>query len=640
MANENIIEKLDIEAPVLANAKEAIQELKELIEQAEQRTERYDLSWVGKARAYAEAGMPINKTLRPDLDESVNFNETENLFITGDNLDALKLLQESYLGQVDMIYIDPPYNTGKDFVYHDNFSKTMSDTIEDSKDAEGNRQYTVNSRDNGRYHSDWLSMMYPRLRIARNLLSDTGVIFISIDDNEQANLKLLCDEVFGEGNFVAEFVWVKKKKGSHLSKTIRSMTEYILCYTKCDDRLELYGEDAYSDKQQPLAKRTNAHKELKFKPYTVKTTLPNGIYKMGLYGEGTSSIDFKEFEVQESIVITELIAKGPFVWTQAKLDEEVINGTIVNLSSRFGFNVLRSDQTEKIKRPSTLIDAKVNVGTNEDAYEEIKKIFGCEGIMDYPKPVSLIKYLVNTITYFNKDAIILDFFAGSATTAHAVMKLNAEDGGNRKWILVQLDEETAENSEARKAGFQTIDAIARERIRRAAKSLCLSDESQNLPLFDGIAGQARNDTKDYGFRALKINTTNINAGIFKSPVDTTQGDLFSTVDNIKKERTPLDLLFGTLTAMTLELNKQLRIRNYEFRDGTVQTLYVYDYFGELSGIVACFDEKISEETIREIARMKPLATVFRDSSFAAASDKVNLAEHFRTTSPDTKIKVI
>lgn len=341
-----------------------------------------------------------------------------HILIEGDNLEALTALSYTHEGKVDVIYIDPPYNTGnKDFVYNDSF---------------------VDSEDSYR-HSKWLSFMSKRLRIAKRLLSDRGVIFISIDDNEQANLKLLCDEVFGENNFIAQFVWVKKRKGSHLSKTTRSMTEYILCYAHTYYELELYGEAAYSDKLQPLAKRTNAHKTLIFPSMLIETTLEDGIYG-GLLGNGSSALTFEDFEVKNRIVISGCKVTGPFIWTQGKLDDELKLGTKVYLSSKFGFNVLRSDQDSKVKRPSTLIDGKNNVGTNEDAYEEIIDIFGEEGIMSYPKPVSLVKYLVNTIGYYYKNITVLDFFAGSGTTLHAVMQLNKEDGGKRQCILVTNNE--------------------------------------------------------------------------------------------------------------------------------------------------------------------------------------------------------
>ena len=658
MANDNIIEKLDIEAPVMANAQEAIRELRELVELAEQHTERYDLSWVGKARAFAEAGMPINKTLRPDLEESVNFNETENLFITGDNLDALKLLQESYLGKVDMIYIDPPYNTGKDFVYHDKFSKTFEEAKEASKDDEGYRLYTVNSSDSGRYHSDWLSMMYPRLRIARNLLNDRGVIFISIDDNEIENLKRICEIVFGEGNFVGQWNWFKSATPPNLSKKIKKNIEYILCYQRGNNNDCFKGIQKTSSSDDPMTKPQNSIKALIFPPNSLIVKLKDGIYKAGLYGtERFPNELLSDLVVKNGTNQNEAIFKNKFVWLQSKLNDELRNNTRISLSSNLVLSFKKAEYGEEV--PPNLIDETVGVDTTENAGKYVTRLFEGKQVFDYPKPISLLKYLINMVC--EKSALILDFFAGSGTTAHAVMKLNAEDGGKRKWILVQLDEATAENSEAHKAGYLTIDAIARERIRRAEKSL-YTDTSTSL---SASSEKNKRDSQDLfadenlgnpgnlgkipvenpgqikvGFRALRVDTNNINDGILKSPAETKQDDLFLAVDNIKRERTPLDLLFGTLTSFAFELNKQLRITNYELRNGTVQTLYVYDYFGELSGLVACFDDVVSEEAVKEIARMRPLAAVFRDSSFATAAEKVNLSEHFRTLSPETKVKVI
>lgn len=385
---------------------------------------KYGLVWEEKPE-------DIEERLREDLPVLVERNDDKvhpiisdnpeapnHLIIEGDNLAALTELSYTHAGKIDVIYIDPPYNTGnKDFVYNDSY---------------------VDGEDSFR-HSKWLSFIAKRLRIAKQLLSDGGLIFISIDDHEQGNLKVLCDEIFLENNFIATFSWVKKKKGSHLSKTVRSMTEYVLCYAMNYSSIELYGENAYSDKQQPLAKRTNSIKRLSFPANLIQTTLKDGTYS-GKQGLGTSASTFLPFTVQNGIVITECIVDGPFIWTQPKLDEELSNGTQVFLSSKFGFNVLRYNQGEKIKRPSTLIDNIVGVGTNEDAYNEIIEIFNAEGVMSYPKPTSLIKYLVRSKTYFKLDSIVLDFFAGSGTTLHAVMSLNAEDGGKRTCILCTNNE--------------------------------------------------------------------------------------------------------------------------------------------------------------------------------------------------------
>jgi adenine-specific DNA-methyltransferase len=335
-------------------------------------------------------------------------------------------------------------------------------------------------------------MMYPRIRLAKELLAPNGVIFVSIDDNEAHNLRQIMNEVFGEENFLAQFTWVKKKKGSHLSKTIRDMTEYVIAFAGNSDGLELFGEDAYSDKWQPLAKRTNAVKTLAFPACLVKTTLRDGSYESGRYGVGTSSIKFEAaITVKAAKIINQFEVSGPFVWTQTKLDEELKNGTTVALSSKFGFNVFRYNQDEKIKRPSTLLDAKVEVGTNEDANQELIQIFKREGIMSYPKPTSLIKYLVRSVTHFDKSGIVLDFFAGSGTTGHAVWELNKEDHGDRKFILVQLPEPCPPGSNAAKAGYTTIADICKDRLTRTSKNLA-----------------PRKGSIEFSFRVLKLRRSN------------------------------------------------------------------------------------------------------------------------------------
>ena len=583
--------------------------------------EVYEFTWVGKKAAMVEAGKPVRKTLRPCKEESKDWDTTENLYIEGDNLDVLKLLQESYLGKVKMIYIDPPYNTGKDsFVYSDNY-KMEEDEYEEQiglYDEHENKQFRENNESNPRFHSDWCSMILARLQLARNLMSDDGIIFISIDDNEVENLKKICNEVFGESNFIAQFIWIKKKKGSHLSKTIRSMTEYVLCYAKYYNLIELYGEDAYIDKQQPLAKRTNSIKNLKFPEQLVNTTLKDGIYKANNYGEGSSSIDFStDFVVKDKKIISELNVNGPFVWTQEKLNFEILAGSQINLSSRFGFNVLRSDQKEKIKRPSTLIDSNTKVGTNEDAYNEAIEIFNLEGIMSYPKPVSLITFIINTITYFDKNSIILDFFSGSATTAHAVMKLNAEDGGNRKFIMVQLPEETNEKSEAYKAGYKNICEIGKERIRRAGEKI--KEEA-------GLSAQ----NLDIGFRVFKLDSTNMK-DVYYSASKYDQAMLDDLTSNIKEDRTELDLLFGCLLEWGLPLSMP-----YTSEQISGVTIHTYND-GDL---IACFAEKVPENVVNEIAKRQPLRAVFRDSSFASSPEKINVEEIFKLNAPNTSIKVL
>ena len=567
--------------------------------------ECFGFHWVGKQDAKRAAAKPTRQTLRPVVEDSVDWDTTENLYIEGDNLEVMKLLQRGYLGKVKMIYIDPPYNTGNDFVYNDDFamSQEQLDEAMDNLDEEGNR-LRKNLDSNPRYHSDWCSMIYSRLLVARTLLANDGIIFISIDDNEVHHLRKICDEVFGARNFVAEFIWVKKKKGSHLSQTHRSMTEYVMCYAKNNGSLELFGEMAYSDKQQPLAKKTNTLKSLSFPSNCIHANLPDGLYKEGKYGTGNSALYFSDFKVKEGKVSNELVVSGPFVWSQNKLDEEIKKGSTINLSSKFGFNVLRSDQADKFKRPSSLIDSSIGVGTNEDAYTEIQHIFQHEAIMSYPKPSSLILYLIRCATYFSPDSLILDFFSGSATTAHAVMQLNAEDGGKRKYICVQIPEETPKDSEARKAGYNTICEIGKERIRRAGKKIKEENKDKNI---------------DTGFRVLRIDSSNME-DIYFEPIELKQDDLFKQVDSVKEDRTELDLLFGCMLDWGVELSNPLHTEEIAGKQ-----LHIVNE----GALVACFHKDINLEVIQHIAKMNPQRVIFRESCFEKDADKLNIYEQFK-----------
>jgi len=581
--------------------------------------ERYQFTWPEKKKSIHLANAPVAKTLRPCREESVDFDTTGNLYFEGDNLDTLKLLQETYIGRIKMIYIDPPYNTGKNFIYEDNFAQKAGEYLATSGqyDEDGNH-LAQNTEIYGRFHTDWLNMMYPRLKLAKDLLSEDGVIFISIDDNEVENLKKICNEIFGEENFIACFTWVKKKKGSHLSRTIRNMIEYVLLYGKNALNIELFGEKAYSDKWQPLAKRTNAPKTLVFPANKVETTLHDGVYKAGIYGAGTSSLRFEtDITVKNNVIVDQIIVTGPFVWTQQKLDKEIKSGTRISLSSKFGFNVFRADQDEKVKRPVDILDSKLGIGTNEDAYQELISIFNAEKIMDYPKPVSLLKYLINTIGYFDNEFTVLDFFSGSATTAHAVMQLNAEDGGSRKFIMVQLPEACDETSEAYKKGYRTIADIGKERIRRAGKRIL-----QEHPEAAGWL--------DTGFRVLKVDSTNMER-IFYSPDEYPRDLLHCLPDNIKPDRTPEDLLFqvmldlGVLPSSKIEEVILSGKRVFNVADGY---------------LMACFDNEVTDELIREIAKKRPCYAVFRDSVIAADRIAANLEQIFETHSPSTIRKVL
>lgn len=594
-----------------------LQELRDLIFQASDvATERYDFTWTGKTRAFLEAGLPVSKTLRPNVDSSREFNTTKNIFITGDNLDTLKLLQENYLNEIDVIYLDPPYNTGKNFVYRDKFSKSVEEYIDDSRDDDGERQYTVNSKDSGRFHSDWLSMMYPRLRIARNLLNPNGVIFVSIDDNELANLKLLMDEVFDENNFIDIFSWQKTTTPANLSKTTKKSVEYVLAYSGGGD-VQLQGLVKYSSSSNGLMNQTNKVGELIFPAEITRTKLRDGVYNAGTYGTKSYEINLlDDTEVKDGHFIKPVRLSGKFKWSQDYLDESIANGVKIYIQTE-AFSPSYEKEEYDPEKPWNIINGTFGVGTNENAGDELDKLFEPNFSDDlWPKPTSLLMYLINMIP--NKSARVLDVFAGTGTTAEAVMKLNSGDGGDRTWIIGTLNEKTSQTSEARKAGFETIDEIAKERIRRSGDIL-----------------KRENTEIDTGFRSFEVASTSIKEDIFKTAGETQQSALFDSIENIKTDRNDLDLIFETLVNSGLKYNMPLT--EVDFADSTI---YQYDYFGEMSGVVFSLSNNTGDDFIQKIASLKPLVAVFRESAFKDSANKVNIMEIFRITSPDTKVKVI
>ncbi|MBM6762375.1 site-specific DNA-methyltransferase [Ligilactobacillus agilis] len=457
----------------------------------------YQLNFIGKDYARRQAGEVPSTVIVPDEEQNNGEGkDSKNLFFTGDNLEVLRHLQNNYANKIDVIYIDPPYNTGDDsFVYPDAFEYT-DDKLRDMfglDDSQLNRLKSIQGKSS---HSAWLSFIYPRLILGGKLLSDNGVIFISIDDNESRNLELLMVDIFGEDYYVGKFVWTRKKKGSFLNKQLRKMTEYVIYFDRNRTR-ENFGEKAYSDKKQPIVKRTNSLSNLYFPEGVIHTTLDNGEY-IPPEAVSDTAINFRDkVIVKDGIVVNSLKTEAHYIWSQDFLNNEINNGSEIWLSKKFGINILRAGQENRFKAPSSIINSKVNVGTNEDATEYLEKMFGKINMFSYAKPVSLIKYLINMVTWDKKNALILDFFAGSSTTADAVMQLNAEDGGNRKFIMVQLPEKTyTVNSDGKEvptkggktayeAGFKSIDEISRERIRRAAAKI-KTDNDLTLPKdFDG-----------------------------------------------------------------------------------------------------------------------------------------------------------
>jgi adenine-specific DNA-methyltransferase len=561
--------------------------------------ECYEFTWVGKKQSIIEGNRPIRKTLRPSKEESKNWETTENLYIEGDNLDVLKLLQNSYLNKVKMIYIDPPYNTGNDFIYRDNFKVSKEDYEEELGlfDEEENRLFK-NTETNGRYHSDWCSMMYPRLQLARNLLTDDGVIFISIDDNEVHNLRKICDEVFGEENIVASFI-VIRSEGGGLAKQAVIGHDYLLVYAKSIQTFKPLG------KQKDIrGKIENINGE----DYWIETDWLRK--EFGKYG----TCPFEEIEkylgINKKIEIDEGLKKG--IYVLVKKDDCHIVGRYRKIS----------DDTSKFY---TILKH-----LNKNGVNELNEL-GLGQYFSFPKPLSLLKELIlgSTILSKKEKNIILDFYSGSSTTAHAVMQLNAEDGGNRKFIMVQLPEETDPKSEAYKAGYKNICEIGKERIRRAGKKIEeeLKAKSTKGDLFEGDKEVKMVDT---GFRVLKVDSTNMK-DVFYSPSQYNQQMLLELESNIKDDRTDIDLLYGVL----LDWGVPLSLPHITEKIGGKDVHFVNE-----TDLVACFEEQVPEEVIREIARRKPLRVVFRDSSFRNSPDKINVTEIFKTLSPETTIKVI
>lgn len=562
--------------------------------------ESFGFQWVGKQTAKRVASEPTRQTLRPVIEDSLDWDTTENLYIEGDNLEVLKLLQRAYLGKVKMIYIDPPYNTGKDFVYEDDFamSREEMDEAMGNVDEEGNR-LRQNPDSSPRYHSDWCSMIYSRLLVARTLLSNDGVIFISIDDNEVHHLRKICDEVFGAGNFVAEYKWNKTSTPPSLSYKVRSKYEYILCYEKQLSAIK-YNGGIVEGGDMPLLNEGNAVRTIRFPRNSISFNIV-GNFPAAEYGRVTLTQDIEVVNGQSN---TDVILTGPFKWTQETVNNEVSNGTtFIIKSNKFAVRYIRVG--ERIKRPSDVISkVECGVGTNEDASKDIEMLFG-KNIMSYPKPISLIKYLI-PFAEISPDSLILDFFSGSATTAHAVMQLNAEDGGNRKYIMVQLPEETPKDSPARKAGYNTICEIGKERIRRAGKKI----KEYNPEVANSL---------DTGFRVLRLDSSNME-DVYFEPTGLRQDNLFTLMDSVKQGRTELDLLFGCMVDWGVELSYPLR--NEEVAG---KNLHIVNE----GALVACFDKEINLDTIRYIAEMKPLRVIFRESCFATDTNKLNIYEQFK-----------
>ena len=574
--------------------------------------EAYEFTWVGKKAAIVEANKPIRKTLRPCVAESKDWDTTENLYIEGDNLEVLKLLQESYLGKVKMIYIDPPYNTGNDFIYADDFKMESEEwKVESGEWSEEGDRLFKNTDTNGRFHSDWCSMIYSRLMLARNLLASDGAIFISIDDNERENLQKICDEVFGTVNYVATFPWRKRTAKSDVPFGVSQDYEWIICYAKSDDFIaSVAGKDRKYYETPDFPGRPWRIHDLT----TQRTALerPNSNFAIINPQNGISypvnpqavwritEEGFPQYLKENRIVF-------PGDYDFLKISKPVLRYWKEDDMAKAG---------ESFGRVTVSTKFPDNIGMSQDGTKEISELFSSK-VFSFPKPTSLVKFLMHMHT--SGDDIILDFFSGSATTAHAVMQLNAEDGGHRKFIMVQLQEPCDEASEAYKAGYKNICEIGKDRIRRAGEKILKEQLANNNSTLN-----SPNSKLDIGFRVLKLDSTNMK-DVYYAPCDYDQDFLHQLESNIKDDRTDLDLLFGCLIEWGLSLSLPYK---FEQIDGC--TVHTYND-GDL---IACFDANVPESVVKEIAQRKPLRAVFRDSGFASSPEKINMFEIFKLYMPE------
>lgn len=598
--------------------------------------ERYQFTWPDKKKSVLLANAPINKTLRPCREESVDFDNTENLYIEGDNLEVLKLLQETYLGKIKMIYIDPPYNTGNDFVYNDEFGMRNEEwnKVSGNYDEDGNQitgKLEKNTESNGRFHTDWLNMIYPRLKIAKDLLTDDGAIFISISDEELYNLQKVCDEIFGNRNYIANLIW-QSTPGSNTGEDLKTVTENILVYCKNREQckfsaLTITSNEKYTNSDEYFEKR-GGYVLNKLDRRMTGTHYSEALNYAIKLPDGTNLFPGSTTEKQEH---------WNWRWSKSKVEWGIKNGFIVMKKNDNGWAIYFK-QYEKVNNDDKPIIRTVpyqNLINIEGANSargtrEVMNLFDGK-YFDYPKPLSLMKYIQNMLLH--KEDIILDFFSGSATTAHAIMLLNAEDGGHRKFVLVQLPEETDTKSEAYKIGYKNICEIGKERIRRAGQKirneqLGIKNEGDNSSL------QTPNSSLDTGFRVLKCDSSNMK-DVYYNPAEYEPSLFTSLEDNIKEDRTSEDLLFQVMLDLGILLSSKIQVRSEKVG------MRNYSYFNVEDGyLIACFDKNIDEEVITAIAKQKPYYFVMRDSSMATDSVATNFEQIFAAYSPDTVRKVL
>ena len=612
--------------------------------------ERYQFTWPGKRESIRLAAAPIAASLRPCREESVNFDTTENVYIEGDNLDVLKLLRETYLGKVKMIYIDPPYNTGNDFIYEDDFSGDTDEFLlrDNQYDDQGNR-LVQNTDSNGRFHTDWLNMMYPRLRLAKDLLREDGIIFISIDDNEIMNIRKICDDIFGSDNFLTSFIWEKRKTREN-RRTISVRHDYIVCYVKdMEQRESILGLEEMND--ESIGRYKNPDNDPRG-PWTSVPAIAQG-------GHGTKN-QFYTF-VAPNGKKHDPPSGSCWRYTWDKMQEAIKDNRIWFGATGNNAPRIKKFLTEGKQglTPESLLSAD-KVGTNDSAKRELVSLFDGLAVFETPKPVSLLQHFVSIITN-SQNGIFLDFFSGTATFAHSILQQSAKDGCMRKYVLIQLPEESGDGSEAKKAGYRNICELGEERIRRAGKkikedlaveiaeleqkrnklcdktkkqtdSLLPTEDQTDLEEIDELISVKQKNlmSLDTGFRVFKLDSSNMK-DVYYNPGKTEQKDLLGHVDNIKEDRTPEDLLFQVMLEFGIPLSSKIRKTSIAGKD----VFNVEDNY-----LIACFDDAITEETITAIAKDKPQYVVLRDSGFKTDSVAANFEQIFATYSPDTTRRVL
>ena len=619
IVSDNVSKLKEIFPEIVTEDKIDFDKLKNILaDEIDDSHEKYNFTWPGKTQAIKESQKQSNGTLRPCKNESKNWDTTQNLYIEGDNLEVLKLLQKSYYNKIKCIYIDPPYNTGNDFIYIDSFDYDKQYYYEfshqssnlDSTTHTHNVMLTSNPETNGRFHSNWLNMMYPRLKLCRNLLKDDGIIFISIDDNEVENLKKICNEIFGEENFIGQFNWYKSETPPNLSKKIKKNIEYILVYEKIKNNSKYEGIKKVSKSDNGLLNQTNSEKTLIFPKNIVRTKLKNQILKKGEYGTDNYKIILEEdTKIKNGLFVQDVKLTSKFKWGQEKLLNEIKNNTIISIKTRT-LSPSYEKESYDPEVPKNFIDKSVNVETTENAGKYLRKLFGNKKVFDYPKPISLMKYLFN-FSKSNNDEIYMDFFSGSGSTAESIFERNMENNRNDKFILIQIPVETDEQSEPYKLGYKNICEIGKERIRRAG---------------DKIVEESGNNDLDIGFKVFKLDSSNLE----KWDPDYNNIQQSLTIDNIKEDRTNADLVYEIMLKYGIDLTYPIEEHDNIYSIG----------FGAL---IICLDNNITKEITDKILKLTNNSStsrvVFKDSGFKSDADKTNIKEILKINNIDEFITI-